>query len=95
MGLSIGREQADRLAERLQAFYDSLPEDEKIVLEAILDQAYSPEVSAYGLTGGVNPPVQVGVTIASRDVATGQATGKRQWGPITIVKEWGSAPPPT
>jgi type VI secretion system secreted protein Hcp len=28
-----------------------------------------------------------------RDVATGQASGKRQHGPITITKEWGAATP--
>jgi type VI secretion system secreted protein Hcp len=28
-----------------------------------------------------------------RDVATGQASGKRQHGPITISKEWGAASP--
>ena len=30
---------------------------------------------------------------APRDVATGQASGKRQHGPITITKEWGAASP--
>ena len=24
-----------------------------------------------------------------RDIATGQASGKRQWSPVRIVKEWG------
>src|SRR5438874_4351293 len=28
-----------------------------------------------------------------RDIATGQASGKRQHGSITIVKEWGAASP--
>ncbi|MCM3872521.1 MAG: type VI secretion system tube protein Hcp [Pyrinomonadaceae bacterium] len=28
-----------------------------------------------------------------RDVATGQAVGKRQHGPVTITKEWGAATP--
>ncbi|NUP90114.1 MAG: type VI secretion system tube protein Hcp [Candidatus Sumerlaeia bacterium] len=28
-----------------------------------------------------------------RDVATGQASGKRQHGPITITKEWGASTP--
>lgn len=28
-----------------------------------------------------------------RDVATGQASGKRQHGPITITKEWGASSP--
>jgi type VI secretion system secreted protein Hcp len=28
-----------------------------------------------------------------RDVATGQASGKRQHGPITVTKEWGAATP--
>lgn len=28
-----------------------------------------------------------------RDVATGQASGKRQHGPVTFVKEWGAASP--
>jgi type VI secretion system secreted protein Hcp len=31
--------------------------------------------------------------ISPRDVATGQPTGKRQYKPITIVKEWGAASP--
>jgi type VI secretion system secreted protein Hcp len=30
---------------------------------------------------------------APRDVATGQASGKRQWQPIRITKEWGAASP--
>lgn len=28
-----------------------------------------------------------------RDIATGQASGKRQWAPCKIVKEWGAASP--
>jgi type VI secretion system secreted protein Hcp len=28
-----------------------------------------------------------------RDIATGQASGKRQWSPVKIVKEWGAASP--
>lgn len=28
-----------------------------------------------------------------RDIATGQASGKRQHGPVTIMKEWGAASP--
>ena len=28
-----------------------------------------------------------------RDIATGQASGKRQYSPVTIVKEWGAASP--
>jgi hypothetical protein len=31
--------------------------------------------------------------IAPRDSATGMATGRRQYRPITIVKEWGAASP--
>ncbi|HKA11260.1 MAG TPA: type VI secretion system tube protein TssD [Candidatus Dormibacteraeota bacterium] len=31
--------------------------------------------------------------ISPRDVATGQATGKRQHSPVTISKEWGAASP--
>jgi type VI secretion system secreted protein Hcp len=31
--------------------------------------------------------------ISPRDIATGQASGKRQWKPISIVKEWGAASP--
>ena len=31
--------------------------------------------------------------VAPRDVATGMATGRRQYRPITIVKEWGAASP--
>src|SRR6187551_500887 len=30
---------------------------------------------------------------APRDVATGQASGKRQHGPVTITKEWGASSP--
>lgn len=30
---------------------------------------------------------------APRDPATGQASGKRQWRPVKIVKEWGAASP--
>jgi type VI secretion system secreted protein Hcp len=28
-----------------------------------------------------------------RDIATGQASGKRQWGAVKITKEWGAASP--
>ncbi|MEO7411200.1 MAG: hypothetical protein ABIU10_07765 [Sphingomicrobium sp.] len=28
-----------------------------------------------------------------RDAASGQASGKRQHKPLTIIKEWGAAPP--
>lgn len=28
-----------------------------------------------------------------RDIATGQASGKRQWGQLKIVKEWGASSP--
>lgn len=28
-----------------------------------------------------------------RDIATGQASGKRQWSPVRIVKEWGPSSP--
>jgi hypothetical protein len=31
--------------------------------------------------------------VSPRDIATGQASGKRQHGSITIVKEWGAASP--
>jgi type VI secretion system secreted protein Hcp len=31
--------------------------------------------------------------LSPRDVATGQASGKRQWKPVKIVKEWGAASP--
>ncbi len=30
---------------------------------------------------------------APKDVATGQASGKRQWKPVKIIKEWGAASP--
>ncbi len=28
-----------------------------------------------------------------RDIATGQASGKRQWSPVKCIKEWGAASP--
>lgn len=31
--------------------------------------------------------------VSPRDIATGQASGKRQHGPITITKEWGPSSP--
>jgi type VI secretion system secreted protein Hcp len=31
--------------------------------------------------------------VSPRDIATGQASGKRQWKPVSIVKEWGAASP--
>ncbi len=31
--------------------------------------------------------------VSPRDVATGQASGKRQWRPVKVVKEWGAASP--
>jgi type VI secretion system secreted protein Hcp len=31
--------------------------------------------------------------VSPRDAASGQASGKRQWKPIRIVKEWGAATP--
>src|SRR4051794_39868873 len=31
--------------------------------------------------------------VAPRDIASGQASGKRQWQPIRLTKEWGAASP--
>src|SRR5215472_464779 len=31
--------------------------------------------------------------VSPRDLATGQASGKRQWKPVKITKEWGAADP--
>jgi type VI secretion system secreted protein Hcp len=40
------------------------------------------------------PVLSFSQTLTSpRDLATGQASGKRQWAPIKIVKEWGAASP--
>ena len=45
---SISREQVDRVRDKIQALYDSLPEDEKPVMAAILRQAaQAAEVSGY------------------------------------------------
>jgi hypothetical protein len=43
----------------------------------------APSLVAFGTVA----PAQV---ISPRDVATGQASGKRMHGAITIIKEWGS-----
>jgi len=43
-----------------------------------------------GWIGGLT--FSYGVT-APRDISTGQASGKRQYQPVTITKEWGAATP--
>ncbi len=48
-----------------------------------------------GSRPGVSAPERIddaalGAVSGGRDVASGQASGKRQWGPVKIVKEWGS-----
>jgi len=53
----------------------------------------------FGLTHGLKPitPGNVGAWIQGiqlpRDIATGQASGKRQHEPIKIIKEWGPTSP--
>jgi type VI secretion system secreted protein Hcp len=50
----------------------------------------------YGMTQGLKSitPGNVSYAIQSpRDIATGQASGKRQHEPIKITKEWGAASP--
>jgi type VI secretion system secreted protein Hcp len=42
------------------------------------------KISGYAFSYEVTSP---------RDVATGQASGKRQYSPVTFVKEWGAASP--
>lgn len=37
--MAVSQEQADKFCQSLKSFYDSLPDDEKPVLEALLDQA--------------------------------------------------------
>ena len=47
-----------------------------------------------GAGGGSVPLVRfVSAGAAPRDAATGQASGKRQWQPVRITKEWGAASP--
>jgi hypothetical protein len=42
----------------------------------------------------VQPELQFTYAAQSpRDIATGQASGKRQWKPVKVIKEWGSASP--
>ena len=43
------------------------------------------------LSRDLQPALRFSFALASpRDAATGQASGKRQWKPVTIVKEWGA-----
>ena len=53
------------------------------------------EFRAEGRNGADGIPI-LGFSVAQqapRDIATGQASGKRQWKPLKIVKEWGAASP--
>ncbi len=47
-------------------------------------EAHKKKLEGLALTWDVQSP---------RDVATGQASGKRQHGPVTFTKEWGTASP--
>ncbi len=52
--------------------------------EALQDKRKDKWISVLSFRSDVTSP---------RDVATGQASGKRQWHPVVIVKEWGAASP--
>ena len=52
--------------------------------EGIQDKRKDKWAPVLGFSMGLQSP---------RDVATGQASGKRQWAPVEIVKEWGAASP--
>jgi hypothetical protein len=45
------------------------------------------------LTCAAGAVTNASYVIAPRDVASGMATGKRQYAPVKIVKEWGAASP--
>lgn len=59
---------------------------------AALRRGIVEDEAAQGYMLALTPPVfsTVGVAavVAPRDAATGQATGRRQWTPIRIIKEW-------
>jgi len=52
--------------------------------EAIQDKRKENWIPVLSFTMGLKSP---------RDISTGQASGKRQFEPVTIVKEWGAASP--
>jgi type VI secretion system secreted protein Hcp len=55
---------------------------------------FKSETTAKNAGAGAIPVLRFASTaLAPRDVATGQASGKRQWQPIRITKEWGAASP--
>lgn len=55
---------------------------------------FKSETTAKAPGAGAIPVVRFASTAqAPRDVATGQASGKRQWQPIRITKEWGASSP--
>lgn len=47
-------------------------------------EAHKDKIAGLSYSHEINSP---------RDVATGQASGKRQHGPVTITKEWGASTP--
>ena len=55
---------------------------------------FKSETVAKAAGAGAIPVLRFSSTAqAPRDAATGQASGKRQWQPIRITKEWGAASP--
>ena len=52
--------------------------------------ASGPGGAVLGRGAPIDPVIPVPKVVAPRDVASGQASGKRQHSPVTITKEWGA-----
>lgn len=58
-----------------------------------LDGDGKPDDAVVKLTCAAGKLTSASYVIAPRDSATGMATGKRQYAPVKITKEWGAASP--
>jgi type VI protein secretion system component Hcp len=61
-----------------------------IALATLGTPAFADQLTLHGARGTVT----LSALVSRRDIATGQASGKRQWKPIMVsAKEWGAATP--
>ena len=58
-----------------------------------LDGDGKPDDAVLKLVCAAGTVTDASYVVAPRDLATGMATGKRQYAPVKIVKEWGAASP--
>lgn len=54
--LDLNQDLVDRVAGKLESFYESLPDDERLVMDAVFDQAAAfPEVTGHAFKGLESP----------------------------------------